>query len=120
MARLSDPDRLFAYTDALANWASHGYVEFNLTEESQRWVRRELESITVREIARLMHEFVATGGDVDEVVKQRPEWSDKYEFHHDLRIEIHGKNVYIETRLNYRLPVEPDASWILVVNIHAV
>lgn len=120
MPRLSDPDRRFAYTDALSNWASHGYVVFDLTEESQRWVRRELDSITVREIARLMHEFVAAGGEVDEVVEQRPEWSDSYEFHHDLRFEIHGKNVYIETRLNYRLPVESDASSILVVNIHAV
>jgi hypothetical protein len=26
--------------------------------------------------------------------------------------------VYIETRLNYRLPVVVDESWILVVNIH--
>ena len=120
MARLSDPDRLFAYTDALANWASHGYVEFNLSEDSYRWVRREFDAITLREIARLMHEFVGIGGDIDVVVERRPEWSDKFEFHHDLRFEIHDKNVYIETRLHYRLPVKPDASWILVVNIHAV
>jgi hypothetical protein len=31
---------------------------------------------------------------------------------------IHGKSVYIETRLNYRLPVVADEPSILVVNVH--
>lgn len=120
MARLSDPDRLFAYNDALANWTSRGYVEFDLSEEAYRWVRRELDSVTLREIARLMHEYIAAGGTIDEVVERRPEWSDEYEFHHDLRFEIGGRRAYVETRLHYRLPVEPDASSIVVVNIHEV
>ena len=66
-----------------------------------------------------MYEHVAAGGEIDEVPETRPEWSDLYEFHHDLRLTIHDKAVYIETRLNYRLPVAPDESWILVVNVHA-
>jgi hypothetical protein len=65
-----------------------------------------------------MLEHVAAGGEIDEVLETRPEWSDRYEFHYDLRLRIQGKNVYIETRLNYRLPLVADESWILVVNVH--
>jgi len=81
-------------------------------------VSRALSNITLKEIGRLMYEHVAAGGDLDEVPETRQEWSDQYEFHHDLRLTIHKKSVYIETRLNCRLPVVPDESWILVVNIH--
>jgi hypothetical protein len=65
-----------------------------------------------------MHEHVMAGGDIDEVPETRQEWSDQYEFHHDLRLTIRKKRVYIETRLNHRLPVVADESWILAVNIH--
>jgi hypothetical protein len=115
---LTDPARLVAYRDALGNWNVRDYVQFELTEEAHRWIRRVLSNITLKEIGRLMYEHVAAGGDIDEVPETRPEWSDQYEFHHDLRLTIRKKSVYIETRLNYRLPVVPDESWILVVNIH--
>jgi len=95
------------------------YIQFELTEEAHRWIRRELTNITQREIGRLMHEHVAAGGEIDEVPETRPEWSGLYEFHHDLRLTIHDKALYIETRLNYRLPIVLDESWILVVNVHA-
>ncbi len=36
----------------------------------------------------------------------------------DIRLQINQKAAYIETRLNYRLPVVVDESWILVVNVH--
>ena len=64
-----------------------------------------------------MHEYVAAGGKIDEVRETRKEWKE-HEFHHDLRFTIHDVPVYIETRLNYRLPVVPDESSIEVVNIH--
>jgi hypothetical protein len=115
---LTDPDRLAAYRDALGNWSVTDYIQFELTEEAHRWVRREL-GITLKAIGSLLHEHVAAGGEIDEVPETRPGWSDLYEFHYDLRLTIHGEQVYIETRLNYRLPVAPDESWILVVNIHA-
>lgn len=118
MAPLTDPVRLEAYKDALGNWNYDGYIEFELTETAYRWVKRELNNITLKEIGRLMHEYVATGGVIDEVRETRPEWSDDYEFHYDLRFTIQGKPVYIETRLNYRLPLVPDDSTILVANIH--
>jgi len=116
---LIDPDRLAAYRGALSNWAVTGYIQFDLTEEAHGWIRRELGNITLKEIGRLMHEYIAAGGEIDETPETRPEWSDQYEFHHDLRLTINETSVYVETRLHWRLPVVPDESWILVVNVHA-
>jgi hypothetical protein len=89
-----------------------------LTEESHRWIRRELGNITLKDLGRLMFEYVSAGGEIDEVPETRAEWSGQYEFHHGLRLTIHGKLVYVETCLKYRLPLAADESWILVVNVH--
>jgi hypothetical protein len=118
MARLTDPERLAAYQDALANWSFDGFIVFELNETAYAWIKRELENVSLKEIGRLMHEYIAAGGAIDEVPETRPEWSD-YPFHYDLRLTIQNKPVYIESRLNYKLPVNPDESTILVVNIHA-
>jgi len=118
VAPLINPDRLAAYQDALGNWSVSGYIQFELTEQAYKWVRRELPNITLKEIGRLMWEHVKEGGEIDEIAETRPEWSDQYEFHHDLRLPISGKRVYIETRLHWRLPVVADESWLLVVNVH--
>ena len=118
MPPLTDPDRLTAYKDALRNWAVRGYIQFELTEQSHRWIRRELGNITLRDIGRRMYEHVAAGGEIDEQTETRENWSGRYEFHHDIRLSIKNKHVYIETRLSFRLPVAPDESWIKVVNIH--
>jgi hypothetical protein len=118
LAPLADPTRLAAYKDALANWTYDGYVRFELNEEAYRWLKRSLEGITTKEIARLMHEHVAAGGEIDETKETRPEWSDQFPFHHDLRFSIGGREIYIETRLAYRLPLKADESSIIVVNIH--
>jgi hypothetical protein len=116
---LIDPDRLAAYRDALANWKVRGFIQFELNEQAHRWIRKELDGLALREIGRLMYEHVLAGGVIDEVRETRPDWCDDYEFHHDLRLTIQGKAVYVETRLKYRVPVVADESWILVVNIHA-
>lgn len=118
MPPLSDPDRLAAYRDALRNWNVTDFIQFELTEQAHRWIRRELGDVTLKDIGRLMFEHVNAGGEIHEVSETRPEWSDAYEFHHDLRLTIHGKPAYIETRLHYRHPVVADESWILVVNVH--
>ena len=99
MPPLIDPDRLAAYRDALGNWSTTGYVQFDLTEHAQRWVERELGYLKHREISRLMFEYVPAGGQIDEVRETRPEWSD-CEFHHDLRFTINDKPVYVERRLH--------------------
>ncbi len=118
MPPLTDLDHLKAYKDALQNWDCTGYITFQLTEQAGRWVRQTFGNITLKEISRLMHEYVTTGGVIDEVVEQRMEWRDLHEFHHDLRFEIQGVRVYIETRLIYRLPIVDDDSSIIVVNNH--
>ena len=119
MAPLTDSARLEAYKDALGNWSFAQYIQFDLTETAYRWIRRELNNISLKEIGRLIYEHVEAGGEIDEVRETRPEWSDEYEFHHDLRFTIQDRPVYIETRLNYQLPVIPNDSSILVVNVHA-
>ena len=117
MPRLTDPTRLAAYRDALNNWSVIDFIQFDLTVEARRWIKRELGDISFKEIKRLMYEFVANGGEIDGVKETRPEWAD-HEYHYDLRIMVKNKSVYIETRLNYREPLVPDESSILVVNIH--
>jgi hypothetical protein len=115
---LTDPDRLAAFTDALRNGRFTDYIQFDHTEQSYRWIRRELGGLTLKELGRLMHEYVDTGGAINEVPETRSDWRDRYEFHYDLRFTIQGTPVYLEARLHHRLPVVPDESWILVVNVH--
>ena len=117
MAPLTDPTRLEAYKDALGNWSFDGYIQFELIETAYEWIKRELDNISPDEIGRLMFEYVEAGGEIYEVPETRPEWND-YEYHYDLRFTIQDKRVYIESRLNYKLPVMPDESTILVGNIH--
>jgi hypothetical protein len=119
MALLTDATRLAAYRDALSNWAFEGYVQFDVTEQAYSWIKNELRGISLKGIKRRMHEYVAAGGGVDEVRELRPDWCDAYQFHYDLRFAIDEKPIYIETRLHYRVPLVPDESWILVVNVHA-
>lgn len=118
MAPLTDPARLEAYKDALSNWNFGGYIRFELTEAAHRWIRRDLDNVSLKEIGRRMYEHVRAGGKIDEVRETRPEWSDEYEFHYDLRLTIQDRPVYIESRLKYQIPVVPDDSSILVVSIH--
>ena len=118
MAPLTDPARLEAYKDALGNWSFDEYIQFELTETAYEWIKRELSNISLKEIGRLMYDYVEAGGKIDEVPETRPGWSDEFEFHYDLRFTIRDKPVYIETRLKYQLPVVPDDSVILVVNVH--
>ncbi|HEX7379901.1 MAG TPA: hypothetical protein VF278_22450 [Pirellulales bacterium] len=116
MAPLNDPVRLRAYRNALANWRFKGFIRW--TEQALRGLHQELEASTAAEVARLMHEYVCAGGNIDEVPETRAEWS-HHDFHYDFRIEVEGKRLYIETRLYFDDPDDPDDPWIHVVNVHA-
>lgn len=118
MAPLTDNDRLCAYKDALSNWSFHGYVRYELTETAHRWLRSEFDGVTVKELGRLMFEYIENGGVIDEVKETRPEWGE-FEYHYDMRFRIQGKPIYVETRLFHQPPFEPDESSVLVVNVHA-
>jgi hypothetical protein len=117
---LTDPDRLAAYRNAIGNWEITDYIQFELTEECHRWISRELDDIPLKEIGRRLFEHVSANGEIDEVAETRSQWCHLYEFHHDIRLMIQAKQVYVETRLHYRLPIVADDSWILVVNIHGI
>lgn len=118
MARLTDPDRLAAYLDALENRGVEGCISFDkLSKEAARYLR-EL-GVKQRELKELMHEYVSTGGAIDEV--REPSRDSEFDFHYDLRMMIGGKRVYVETRMepDYpRVPVESLESTIYVVNVH--
>ncbi len=118
MARLTDPDRLAAYLDALTNWGVEGCVSFDrLSKEGAKYLR-EL-GVKQRELKELMYEHVVGGGEIDEVRESSKD--SEFDFHYDLRIQIQGKQVYIETRMDPdypRTPVESLESTIYVVNVH--
>ena len=119
MARLTDPDRLAAYLDALNNWAVDGCVSFDRFSKEGAKYLREL-GAKQRELKELMYDYVAAGGEIDEAREKNKDNVKKYgfEFHHDLRFLINGRLVFIETRLDYRVPVETLESTIFVVNVH--
>lgn len=114
MATLTDPERLRHYPTAWRNWQYTGYVNWVAGPASQ-WIQRNLPGFTLREVTRLISEYVVTGGKIDEVRETRPEWME-HEYHYDLRLQIHGRPVYVETRL--LMESDPEDSTILVVNIH--
>lgn len=111
MAPLTDPVRLKAYRNALRNWKYEGYVSWK--EEAARWIRRELEGLTTKEVGRLMYEYVQRGGGIDEQCETR-EWLEG-EFHYDLRFPIGERWIYIETLLFVDDPEDPTIG---VVSIH--
>ena len=94
-ATIDGPKMAAAYREcARETWFVTGYINFRLTESGGRWIEQEL-GIKEREIKRLMYEYVAAGGEIDEVRETRAEWK-QHEFHHDLRFTIHDIPIYIE------------------------
>jgi hypothetical protein len=126
MAPLADPDRLKAYLDAvtncrdaLAKGVSTNYVQFRLNETAYCFIRKELSGVSLDDIKRRMCEFILDeDGEIDEQPETRANWSAEFQFHHDLRLPIQDRRVYLETRLHCWIPFVPDDSWIEVVNIH--
>jgi hypothetical protein len=125
VATLTDPERLQAFRDALRNCheamakgAPTNYIQFRLNETAYRYVRDML-GVTLDVIKKRVCEYVLDeAGRIDEQIETREGWSEEFQFHHDLRVKIEERLVYVETRLHYRLPIVPDDSWIEVVNIH--
>jgi hypothetical protein len=112
MAPLSDPQILACIKQVLQNWHVTDYVTWK--DVARDWVGRNLEALSPRDIARILHEFVQNGGVIDRVRENRPEWSDR-EFHYDFRVPIGVRVLYIETVLVDDDPTDPT---IHVVSIH--
>ncbi len=116
MAPLTDPTLLTAYKNSLENDRRFdGYVEW--TEVAQSWVGRELDGVTPDGVIDLIYDYVISGGQIDQVRERRPEWY-QHEYHYDLRIEMDGRKLYVETRLMFEDPSDPDDPRILVANVH--
>jgi hypothetical protein len=92
-------------------------VEFKKIAES--WVVRELADCSLRDIRRVLFEFVDQGGVIDEQPERRSEYT-HYEFHYDLRVRIGGRAIYFETVLMCDDPNDPDDPIIIVVSVHDV
>ena len=114
MARLTDPEILTCYRNALANWRYAGFVDY--APLAIDWLEREFRDAE-RDFTKMLHDFVQAGGEIDQVVETRPEWT-TYSHHFDLRPTAGGRVLYVETRLDYTDPSDPDNPVITVVNIH--
>src|SRR5262245_49867019 len=116
----ADPEWLTCYRNALANWRYEGFVVFH--ERAQEWLRVELDGMSAQEAARLLHEFVAGGGQVHQVVETRQiETREEVRsggYHYDIRIVIGRRRIYFETLLVYEDPDDPDDPLIHVVSVH--
>lgn len=114
MARLTEPEILSCYRNALANWRYKGFIKYSPLAE--QWLQK-YSSVVPRAFSKLLHDFVLAGGEIDQVVETRTEWS-IHAFHYDLRPTLNGQLLYVETRLEYRNASDPDDPIITVVNIH--
>jgi hypothetical protein len=112
MAPLTDPQILACIKQVLQHWNVTDYVTWK--DIARNWVGQYLESLSPRDIARMMHQHVENGGVIDQVRERRPEWSDR-DFHYDFRILIGGRVLYLETVLVDDDPTDPT---IHVVSIH--
>ena len=115
MPTLTDRERLKCYLAALANWRYDGFLDFR--QLAKDWLQEQIPNMTLRNFRRILFEHVRAGGEVDEVVERRPEWID-LGFHYDLRPDVDGKRLYVESLLKYRDADDPDDPIIIVVNVH--
>jgi hypothetical protein len=95
MARLTDPKLLSLIREALREWRAEGYVLWKRLPAE--WLRKELEGPTQKSIAKLLHQHVEAGGEIDQVQERREHYRDRYEFHFDFRLTNDERRVYIET-----------------------
>ncbi|HYV38187.1 MAG TPA: hypothetical protein VE988_21050 [Gemmataceae bacterium] len=117
MAKLTDPEILTCYCNALANWRYAGYIVFE--RDAEHGLRRHLPRIMQQDFQEMLFNFVTNeGGEIDQVAETREEWRDHWSHHFDLRPIVDGVKIYVETRLKYSMPEDPDDPVIFVVNIH--
>jgi len=112
MAPLTDPTWLAHFRDALREWRCDGFVEWKRV--AAEWLRRNLDDQTQKSVAELLHDHVEAGGQIDQVRERRPEFADSHGYHFDFRLEIDGRNLYIETTLR----VTATGPVITIVSIH--
>ncbi len=103
MARLTDPDILARYHQALADWGlgdDEGGGGIELIGGAHEGLRTTLEGVTVRCFKEALYHFVCQeNGEIDQIKEEREPWRNHWEWHYDLRLTINGVKLYVETRL---------------------
>jgi len=75
-----------------------------------------LKGLTLKDVAKSMHDHVRAGGVIDQQPERRPEWN-HWPYHYDFRLRIGTRHVYIETILQ---DDDPKAPTIHLVSIRDV
>lgn len=98
MARLTDPEILARYEQALADWKVEGAIV--LEGRAPDGLRTTLEGVTEKYFKEALYRFVCEeDGEIDQVKEEREPWRERWEWHYDLRPTINGVKLYVETRL---------------------
>ncbi len=98
MARLTDPEILARYKQALDEWKLAGAIE--LIGRAHEGLRRTLDGVTEDGFKEALYRFVFhQNGEIDQVKEEREPWRNNWEWHCDLRPTIDGVKLYVETRL---------------------
>ena len=117
MARLTDPEILARYKQALADWKIAGAVE--LDKDAHTGLRKTLPGVTVASFKEALYRFVCL--DNGEIVHKKEDrdsypcnlWENLYKLH----LSITGVEVFVETRLGPESFTSRDDPQILVVKV---
>ncbi len=112
MPPLTDPAILAQFGMVLANWNYTGYV--TAKDVALEWIANNLGGLTLKDVAKAMHDFLQGGEVIDQQPETRSEWS-AWPFHYDFRVQLAGRDVYIETILQDDDSNDPT---IHIVSIH--
>jgi len=112
MAPLADPQILASFKAVLANWYVTDYV--TIKDIALEWATTNCEGFKLKALAKVMHEHVETGGEIDQIRETRPEWNTR-DFHYDFRLYLARRFLYVETILVDDDPKDPT---IHIVSIH--
>src|SRR5438128_12002476 len=112
MPPLTEPTILAQFQAVLANWNYTGYV--TAKDVALEWIANNLAGMTLKDVAKALHQFLAGGGVIDQQPERRAEWS-AWPYHYDFRLQLAGRDVYIETILQ---DDDPKETTIHIVSIH--
>ena len=104
MPTLTDAVVLAQIGSVLANWNYTGYV--TAKDVVLEWIANNLGGLTLKDVAKAMHDHFHRGDVIDQQPETRPEWS-SWPFHYDFRLQLAGRDIYIETILQDDDPRDP-------------
>lgn len=117
MGRLTDPELLARYKQALLDWEVAGAVE--LDKDAYAGLRSTLPGVTIASFKEALYRFVCLDNGEIDFQKEKRDWypCNLWENRYDLRFTIDGVKVYVETRLGPESFTSRDDPEILVVQI---